>query len=163
MTSRTGAVAILAPRCMGFPPAARLLAKADFDRVFNQATCKVHQPGFLLLGTAGSGQRMRLGLVVGRKHAKRAHERNRIKRLSREAFRQMQWPAQLPLLDIVLVAKPAARTLDNAALTSQLQAGWQQLIRRWRHASQTSVAPAVAQSDAVQNNGEQMAASLSSS
>ena len=42
----------------------------------------------------------RLGLIVGKRAMRRAHDRNRLKRAAREAFRQRR--ARLPALDVVL-------------------------------------------------------------
>lgn len=125
----TSAADTAAARSAGFPCEARLLHQSGFNRAFNQTACKAHQSGFLLLACAGEGTRSRLGLVVAKRHLKRAHERNRIKRLARESFRQ--YAPTLPALDIVLVVKAGAHELDNATLHSQLKAGWQQLYRRW--------------------------------
>ena len=56
----------------------------------------------------------RLGLAVSRKVDPEAVGRNRIKRVWRDAFRQVR--AGLPVADYVLVARPPCRDLDNAAL-----------------------------------------------
>lgn len=58
----------------------------------------------------------RLGFAVSRKVDKRAVGRNRIKRVLRETFRQVR--GHLAGGDIVVVARPAASTLDNAALAA---------------------------------------------
>ncbi|MCF7982872.1 MAG: ribonuclease P protein component [Thiohalocapsa sp.] len=74
-------------------------------------------------GVMDSGQQ-RLGLAISRKCAPRAVDRNRIKRLIRESFRN-QASGRCPV-DIVVMCRPAARDTDNAALLRSLQ-------RHWRH------------------------------
>ena len=58
--------------------------------------------------------RARLGLVVPKRVAPRALDRNRIKRIAREAFRAHS--AGLPALDLVLVARAGAERLERAEL-----------------------------------------------
>lgn len=58
---------------------------------------------------------------------RRAHERNRVKRLARESFRLHQ--QQLDLLDIVLMPKIGIEAVPNAELQQQLQFAWQKLQR----------------------------------
>ena len=58
--------------------------------------------------------RPRLGLVVPKRIAARAADRNRIKRVARESFRALA--AALPPLDLVLVARAGAEALERAAL-----------------------------------------------
>lgn len=57
-----------------------------------------------------------------------AVERNRIKRVVRENFRQHR--ATLPALDIVVQARPAAAVTSNAELRQSLERHWQELIKR---------------------------------
>lgn len=59
---------------------------------------------------------------------RRAHERNRIKRLARESFRLHQ--QQLELLDIVVMPKIGIEDISNAELHQQLQIAWQKLQRQ---------------------------------
>lgn len=59
---------------------------------------------------------------------RRAHERNRIKRLARESFRLHQ--QQLELLDIVVMPKIGIEDISNAELHQQLQMAWQKLQRQ---------------------------------
>ncbi len=58
----------------------------------------------------------RLGLIVGKRAVAKAHERNRLKRVAREAFRLKR--SELPALDIVLqVLGP----IDSRTLRSKLE------------------------------------------
>lgn len=70
----------------------------------------------------------RLGIIVARKHVKRATDRNRIKRLVRESFRHRQ--DGIPKLDVVVLARPGIGTLDNQQLFQQLDRLWSKLSRQ---------------------------------
>lgn len=105
----------------------RLHCAADFKSVFDGALFKVHQPHFLFLAKPSEQSKSRLGLVVAKKKVRRAHERNRIKRLARESFRLHQ--QQLDLLDIVVMPKLGIEVVSNAELTQQLQFAWRKLNR----------------------------------
>ena len=64
----------------------------------------------------------RLGLAISKKCAKRAVDRNRIKRLFRESFRLNQHT--LPNVDIVAMCKPSILSLDNAEMRRQIETQW---------------------------------------
>ena len=87
----------------GFSTELRLRCAADYKGVFDGALFKVHQPHFLFLAKHSELPNSRLGLVVAKKKVRRAHERNRVKRLARESFRLHQ--QQLNDLDIVVMPK----------------------------------------------------------
>ena len=110
-----------------FRPEQRLLQAAEFQKVFDAAKYKVHQPGFMLLAIATTTT-PRLGFVVAKRKLRRAHERNRVKRLARESFRLHQ--AQIPALDIILMAKADALSLSNAELHDQLHKAWRALAKK---------------------------------
>ena len=106
----------------------RLLTAQDYKRVFDHTLFKIHQPAFLLLATVNPDQGgSRLGLVVAKKKVRRAHERNRLKRLSRESFRLHQ--QQLLGLDIVILPKVGSDDIENAQVQQQLHQTWIKLIR----------------------------------
>ena len=96
----------------GFPPAARVRAKVEFDRVF-QGGKRTADPLFAL-HRLDDGAPPRLGLAVSRKVDPHAVGRNRIKRVLRDAFRHARH--RLGAGAYVVVARPAAANADNAAL-----------------------------------------------
>jgi ribonuclease P protein component len=100
-----------------FPRAARLLDKAQFDAVF-AARRRQHSPLFLLHVAPAAQAHARLGLAIAKRAVPHASERNRIKRVAREAFRHAR--ASLPPLDLVLVAKRDAVEQPTRALRSDL-------------------------------------------
>ena len=80
-----------------------------------------------MLYRASDRDTARLGLAVAKKRLKRAVDRNRIKRLIRESFRQHR--AILGGLDIVVLVKAGIEQADNRALLRALQRHWRHLSR----------------------------------
>ena len=103
----------------GFRGEHRLHAAAEFSSVFSARRVlrgeffdlhyrSDNMPSALPAATA------RLGLVMAKKLARRAVQRNLLKRLAREAFRHAR--PELPRYDMVLrLAKPSGHDLDQAA------------------------------------------------
>ena len=118
----------------------RVRCAADYKSVFDGALFKVHQPHFLFLAKLTEQPNSRLGIVVAKKKVRRAHERNRIKRLARESFRLHQ--QQLALIDIVVMPKLGIETVSNADLTQQLQLAWRKL-NRLVHKHQNTISPSI--------------------
>ncbi|MGH8162154.1 MAG: ribonuclease P protein component [Gammaproteobacteria bacterium] len=105
----------------GFPRQARLIRKADFDRVFASGR-RVRSRHFML--TAAPGESVpRLGMAIGRRYATRAVARNRVKRLVREVFRH----AELPPLDIVVTVRPDAARTPGCELAAELARDFEKL------------------------------------
>ena len=113
-----------------FPKGKRLLNAKDYSRVFDKAEAKASHKYLLLLARQNNGPGHRLGLVIAKKNVRLAVQRNRIKRLAREFFRQL--PGSDTSIDVVLLTRRGIDQLDNAELSTILQQQWQKLHR---HAS----------------------------
>ena len=70
-----------------FPKTCRLLDSKSYEQVFNEPTIRVSNKYFLILGNWTELEHARLGVIVAKKNIAKANQRNRIKRLIREAFR----------------------------------------------------------------------------
>lgn len=117
----------------------RIRCAADYKNVFDGALFKVHQPHFLFLAKP-SEQTSRIGIVVAKKKVRRAHERNRIKRIARESFRLNQ--QAIASLDIVVMPKIGIEDISNAELHQQLKFAWQKLNRLvHKRQNNTSISP----------------------
>jgi ribonuclease P protein component len=79
----------------------------------------------LLLARPRSEPGHRLGLVIAKKNVRLAVQRNRIKRVAREFFRNL--PDNDPAMDVVLLTRRGIDQLDNAELSSILLQQWQKL------------------------------------
>lgn len=124
-----------------FDKSQRLLTPKDFKAMSGRHTktgedqlqpvviFKIHQPNLLffvkvvLSDTQKQTLVSRLGLAITKKKVKRAHERNRIKRLTREYFRlhQHQLNGQV---DILLTIKQFSDDTPNEAIVQQLAMGF---------------------------------------
>ena len=128
MRAQTPRRLVLPPRkARGFPPPLRLLAAADFERVYALRQ-RVSDSYFSVnlapneIGTA------RLGLSVGAKAVGNSVSRNRIKRTVRESFREHR--AGLPGVDLVVGARTLARSAHNARLRESLADLWKKIAKQ---------------------------------
>ena len=93
---------------------------ADFKRIYRRGR-RAKGTLFTAIVLENELGRARLGLSVAKRHWKRAVDRNRVRRLLREAFRLEL--ANLPAgLDVVLVAHPAPARPALAELRAELTA-----------------------------------------
>jgi ribonuclease P protein component len=98
-----------APRRARFSLARHRLKPADFTRIYRQGR-RAQGAGFTVVVLENGLAHARLGLSVSKKHARGAVQRNRSRRLLREAFRLSL--AELPGgLDVVLIAAPGGPPL----------------------------------------------------
>ena len=80
---------------------------------------------FTVLSVANDVGTPRLGLAIAKRSLPRAVDRNRIKRLIRESFRQCR--SELPARDIVVLVKAEAGRAQNRELTDALARHWRRL------------------------------------
>jgi ribonuclease P protein component len=105
-----------------FKKTQRLLKKIDYDHVFEQAK-KITTNEFTVLYRENNLGYARLGLALSKKMIAKAHDRNRIKRLIREGFRQMQFPA----IDIIFLARPGVAKQTSSGINIKLSKTWERL------------------------------------
>jgi ribonuclease P protein component len=110
----------------GSPRRGRLSRSADFDRVMRNGRSHAGRDLVLYVFPRGSDEPPRLGLSVSRKVGG-AVERNRVKRLLREAFAQEA--ERLPIgADAVVIARPGARQIAEDDGLRGIHAALQALI-----------------------------------
>jgi ribonuclease P protein component len=107
-----------------FPKSARLLNAHDYSQVFNNWSIRAGSTAGTVLALPVSDDRSRLGIIVAKKNVRLATDRNRIKRLVREHFRNHPLSASMSL---VFMAKRGAGTLSNADVTGDLDLLWRRL------------------------------------
>ncbi|MBU2711683.1 ribonuclease P protein component [Zooshikella harenae] len=111
-----------------FPKRFRLLTSADYRHVFDHCSIKVPHKFLLMLAVPSKSEDSRLGVIVSKKIAKKAVQRNRIKRLFRESYRLTH--NKLPAIDIVILARPGLTELENEQIFRLLSKSWQRLNKR---------------------------------
>ncbi|MGN6479439.1 ribonuclease P protein component [Luteibacter sp.] len=110
-------------RAAALPRDARLRRAADFAALRNVSGRLGGRCFLLRFGNNAAGT-ARLGLAISKRCSKRAVDRNRIKRLAREAFRRAR--PDLPPVDILVMARDSAVEVPGTALLAELDS----LLRR---------------------------------
>lgn len=105
----------------------RLASTADYRHVFAQPH-KCGDKHLTLLCRANSKSYARLGLVVAKRHIKKAVSRNRFKRVVKESFRRHA--KQLAGLDVIVLARAGAEVAGNQELSTALSQHWQRLKKQ---------------------------------
>jgi ribonuclease P protein component len=104
-----------------FQRPSRLTDAVSFGRVFKKAR-RSRDKMFTVLTTENSGNEARLGMAISKKFCRLASDRNRLKRIIRESFRQHR--AELEGLDIVVLNQNGTQHADNKALFDSLAGHW---------------------------------------
>ncbi len=118
-----------------FKPAQRLLSNSDFQSIFNSANLRVGLGEILILANPNTLSYSRLGIVAPKKVLKRAVDRNRIKRLVREAFRTNQHALIADIngsdiaMDIVVLSRKGIGELNNRTIVQKMSEGFTGLQR----------------------------------
>ena len=105
----------------------RLTKSVEFGRVFAKPFRSTDRY-FTVLARDVNFDNPRLGLAISKKAEKNAVARNRLKRLSREVFRQKN----LPALDFIVMAKRNAPVSVNKVLIESLQKHFSQIVSKAR-------------------------------
>jgi ribonuclease P protein component len=117
---------------LNFPRDQRLVTKAEFKQVFDEAN-KIAQKYLLVLIRPNKTNKARLGIIVGKRFVNTAVARNRIKRIVRESFRSRQH--HLIGWDIVVIARQHCGTLDKDKLRKGIDNLWERLLTQYPNQS----------------------------
>lgn len=110
-----------------YPKTYRLLNAAEFRHVFDDAV-RSGDRAFTLLARHNQRGVARLGMAIARKKTRTAVTRNRIKRLTRESFREAR--PGLPAIDIVVLIRDGAASRSNQDLLAELSRHWARLSKK---------------------------------
>ena len=101
-----------------YPRSARILNKREYNQVFNKGSVQ-KTPGLVVYSFLNSLESSRLGVITSKKSAKKAFDRNRIKRLCKNTFRLKR--NLLLSKDFVILARAKAKHLSNQELVQCLE------------------------------------------
>ena len=107
------------------PDTCRLKSSGQFSSVFKAANRKGGRFFTLFVLRREDSAVPRLGIAVAKRFFKRAHERNRFKRLVRENFRVQK--EALSGFDVVVVMKKEASLCTNREFSDSLRHAWSKL------------------------------------
>ena len=99
----------------------KLLKAEHYQYVFKKAQ-RFGNNSFTVIARKNDLNHPRLGLAISKKCAKRAVDRNQIKRIFRESFRLNQH--SLPNVDIIAMCKTNVLSLDKHEMHSQIESQW---------------------------------------
>lgn len=108
-----------------FPKALRLLTSKDYQAVFERSRRSrkksIHRPGFRLVVCPQLTDSPRLGFIISKKNVAKAVERNRIKRVIRESFRQNQHQLHH---DVIVIANKGASIQRAEDIRTSMTESW---------------------------------------
>jgi ribonuclease P protein component len=101
----------------------RLSSKRDFQSVFDKPT-KISSKYFLMLYRASELPYARLGIIINKSHAPKAVDRNRMRRIVRESFREQM--NSLQAIDIIIFIR-SKWSKDKLEFRNDVEQLWQKL------------------------------------
>jgi len=99
----------------------RLTTAREFSPVF-KSNLKIGNSLMTLLVSNHTSKQPRLGFAIAKKQVKRAVDRNKLKRIFRESFRQSQ--TELPNKDFVIMVKHKIIFQSNQKIFELMQNNW---------------------------------------
>lgn len=112
----------------------KLLSAEQYKHVFSKSQ-RFGNKSFTVLARENNLSHSRFGLAISKKCAKRAVDRNRIKRIFRESFRLHQH--LLPNVDIIAMCKPNVLLLNKKEMHTQIEMQWQFMQRKFLNSTTT--------------------------
>jgi len=106
----------------------KLLTADNYKHVFSKSQ-RFGNKSFTVLARENDLGHPRLGLAISKKSAKRAVDRNRIKRIFRESFRLHQH--KLPNVDIIAMCKSDVLSLDKQEMHKQIETQWRFMQKKF--------------------------------
>ena len=108
----------------------KLKKAEDFSSVFNEASVRQSEDSILLLGKLSHQPISRLGMVIAKKNIPRAVDRNKIKRVMREVFRNHSSFPTDTCLDIVLLVRGKIPKDNAGSLYQKLEVQLKKLLEK---------------------------------
>lgn len=105
-------------RPQGFPSWARVRRQADFDRAWRRGR-RARASALVVVAVPNGTERTRLGLSIGRRIWPGAVQRNRLKRVIREAFR-LTLDELPPGIDLIVMAAQPRLVLELGTARAEL-------------------------------------------
>ncbi|MEE9302714.1 MAG: ribonuclease P protein component [Thiotrichaceae bacterium] len=115
------------PEPATFPRDYRLTEAKQYQQVF-AGSSRFGNRYITVLAKENQQEHPRLGMAISKKCAKRAVDRNRIKRVIRESFRVNC--TTLPSVDMVVMCRPLILELDNSTLFQQIETQWSYIRKK---------------------------------
>lgn len=112
-----------------FPRSARLLTGADYSCVFKKNQ-RFSDRYWTILVHENPAQASKLGLAIAKKRAKRAVDRNKIKRIARESYRHHR--LDMHGLQLVVMNRDAAAAEHVAGLRRSMDSLCRKIISKYR-------------------------------
>ena len=130
-----------------YPKTSRLLTPANFQQVFDAVDLKQGSSHFTLLAHRACRQQHRLGIIIAKRNVRRAVDRNRVKRVIRESFREHVASVNqqgkdavvcteseandMQTMDIIVLAKAICADTGNQQLRQVLDKQWKNLSAKF--------------------------------